>query len=97
MARRGEVPRWFAHVDPARALPARAELTIAAIVVVLAATTDLRGVLGLSGVAVLTYYAITNASALRLAPAERRWPRPLAILGLLGCVTLAVALVISWF
>jgi len=45
-----------------------------------------------SGVAVLTYYAITNASALTLDPSRRRWPRGLAVLGLVGCVTLILSL-----
>jgi basic amino acid/polyamine antiporter, APA family len=45
-----------------------------------------------SGVAVLTYYAITNAAALTLTREERRWPRWVAALGLVGCVTLVVCL-----
>ena len=40
----------------------------------------------------LTYYAIANAAALTLRDDERRWPRGLAILGLLGCAALAVSL-----
>jgi APA family basic amino acid/polyamine antiporter len=43
-------------------------------------------------VAVLSYYAITNAAALRLAPHERRWPRPIAIVGLVGCLVLIASL-----
>jgi APA family basic amino acid/polyamine antiporter len=41
---------------------------------------------------VLLYYAITNAAALTLTPAERRWPRPLALLGLAGCLVVAASL-----
>ena len=40
----------------------------------------------------LTYYAITNASALRLQPSERLWTQWRARLGLVGCSTLALAL-----
>ncbi|MGH9271276.1 MAG: amino acid permease, partial [Ilumatobacteraceae bacterium] len=54
--------------------------------------TDLRGAIGFSSFAVLTYYAITNAAALTLPTAARRWPRPLATVGLAGCVLLAVTL-----
>ena len=92
MARRGELPTWFAKVDTERSLPLRAELTVAAVVTLLTAMLDLRGAIGASGVAILTYYAITNAAALRLAPDERRWPRAVAVVGLVGCVTLAVTL-----
>jgi APA family basic amino acid/polyamine antiporter len=48
--------------------------------------------LALSGVAVLVYYAITNASAITLQRGERRWPRGLAVGGLAGCLVLALAL-----
>ncbi len=92
MARRADLPTWFATVDATRSLPLRAELTVAAVVVALTATLDLRGAIGASGVAILTYYAITNAAALQLSPDERRWPRMVAATGLVGCVVLALAL-----
>jgi basic amino acid/polyamine antiporter, APA family len=41
---------------------------------------------------VLTYYALANASAWRLADHERRWPRWLAGLGVVLCVLLAFTL-----
>jgi APA family basic amino acid/polyamine antiporter len=92
MARRGELPRWFAAVDAERSIPLRAELTVAAVVAALAGIVDLRGAIGLSGVTVLVYYAIANASALTLNATERRWSPAIAVIGLAGCVTLAVAL-----
>jgi APA family basic amino acid/polyamine antiporter len=92
MARERDLPTWFAHVDGGRSLPLRAELTVTAIVVGLVLVVDLRGAIGLSGVAVLTYYAVTNASALTLRAEQRRWPRRIAVLGLVGCVVLAVTL-----
>lgn len=92
MARNRELPSWFAHVDPARSLPLRAELTVTAVVVALVLIADLRNAIALSGVAVLTYYAVTNAAALTLTAEQRRWPRALAAAGLVGCVVLIVAL-----
>ncbi|MAT04085.1 MAG: amino acid permease [Acidimicrobiaceae bacterium] len=92
MARNRELPGWFAHVDTKRSLPVRAELTVAAVVIGLVVFLELRSAIAVSGVAVLTYYAITNAAALTLTPEQRRWPRPIAILGLLGCVVLIAAL-----
>jgi len=41
---------------------------------------------------VLLYYAIANASALRLRPDENRPVRAVPIVGLVGCVVLAAAL-----
>lgn len=92
MAREHELPHWFAHIDPRRSLPLRAELTVAAIVIALVAVLDLRSAIGVSGVAVLTYYAITNAAALTLRADQRRWPRSVAVVGLVGCLTLVAAL-----
>ena len=40
----------------------------------------------------LVYYAIANASAFTQPAEDRRWPRALNILGLVGCVVLAVTL-----
>jgi APA family basic amino acid/polyamine antiporter len=92
MARERELPHWFAHIDPARSLPLRAELTVAAIVIALVVVLDLRSAIGISGVAVLTYYAITNASALTLHREQRRWPPAIAVVGLIGCATLVATL-----
>jgi len=92
LARRHELPAWFSVVSEQRGLPIRAELTVVVVVIVLIHTVSLTSALSLSGVAVLTYYAITNASALRLTASERLWPRWIAWLGLVGCVVLALAL-----
>lgn len=92
MARRRELPAVLAVIDERRSVPLRAELTVGAVVVVLAVVLELRDAIGLSGVAVLTYYAITNLSALTLPEHQRRWPRGLAVVGVAGCVVLALSL-----
>jgi APA family basic amino acid/polyamine antiporter len=53
---------------------------------------DLRGAIGFSSFGVLLYYAVANLSALRQPPEQRRWPRALQVLGLTGCVVLALTL-----
>jgi APA family basic amino acid/polyamine antiporter len=92
MARRGELPRWLAHIEPQRALPVRAELSVAAIVITVVAVVELTSAIAVSGVAVLTYYAITNAAALTLTGDQRRWPPAIAAVGLIGCIVLIVSL-----
>ena len=92
MSRRRELPPWFAKVDERRSLPVRAELIVVAVVAVLVLVVELRSAIALSGVAVLTYYAITNASAFVLPDDERRWPRWICVVGAAGCVALAVFL-----
>jgi APA family basic amino acid/polyamine antiporter len=92
MARERDLPRWFAHIDADRSLPLRAELTVAAVVIALVVVLDLRSAIAVSGVAVLTYYAVTNAAALTLRPEQRRWSPAVAVVGLVGCVVLVVTL-----
>ena len=92
MARNREVPGWFAHIDEKRSLPVRAELTVTAVVIALVVTIDITSSIAVSGVAVLTYYAVTNAAAITLRRDQRRWPRVVAVVGLVGCVVLVAAL-----
>jgi APA family basic amino acid/polyamine antiporter len=95
MAAERDLPGWLDAVHPHRRVPHRAEVGVAAIVIVVVLLADLRGAIGFSSFAVLTYYAVANASAWTLAPHERRWPRPLAALGLCGCAVLALSLPVS--
>jgi APA family basic amino acid/polyamine antiporter len=95
MSRRGELPTWLATIDERRSLPLRAEAVVTAVVIVLTATLDVRGAIGFSGFTVLTYYAITNAACLTLPRHRRRWPRSIGVVGLVGCITVAVMLPVA--
>jgi APA family basic amino acid/polyamine antiporter len=92
MARERDLPRWFAAVHPRFAVPHRAEITIGVIVCVLVLTTDIRAVIGFSSFGVLVYYAIANLSAATQTGADRRWPKALNVVGLVGCLLLAATL-----
>jgi APA family basic amino acid/polyamine antiporter len=92
MAAERDLPGWFDAVHPAHRIPHRAELAVGALVAVLVAVVDLRHAIGFSSFCVLTYYGIANASAWTLPPEARRWPRPLTVLGVLGCAALACTL-----
>jgi APA family basic amino acid/polyamine antiporter len=92
MAAAGDLPAALATVHPKYHVPRRAELAVGALAVLLVSLLDLRDAIGFSSFTVLTYYAVANAAALTLSRAERRWPRPLAALGLLGCVLVAANL-----
>ena len=94
MASNRELPHVLARVHPRHKVPWVAEVAVGAIVVVLVSTIDLRHAIGFSSFAVLTYYAIANASAFTLSRDELRWPRFLTVLGILGC--LAVAFSLPW-
>ena len=92
MSRDSYLPTALAAVHPRFGVPHRAELAVGAVVAVLVATIDLRGAIGFSSFGVLAYYAIANASAMTLTRDEHRPPRWLPVLGLVGCVVLAVSL-----
>ncbi|MBV9720505.1 MAG: amino acid permease, partial [Mycobacterium sp.] len=92
MARHGDLPGWLAAVHPRYQVPYRAEIALGVIVCVLAATVDLRGVLGFSSFGVLIYYAIANAAAYTQPASQRRWPRVLNVCGVVGCLLLVATL-----
>jgi APA family basic amino acid/polyamine antiporter len=92
MAREGDLPRPLAAVHPVHRVPARAEAVLGAVLVVLVLVADVRTAVGFSSFAVLTYYAVANLAALTQGPDDRRWPRGLQVLGLVGCLTLAASL-----
>ncbi|KRF14007.1 transporter [Nocardioides sp. Soil797] len=92
MARERDLPPPLAHVDPVHQVPDRAQVALAVAVVALVLTVDLRGAIGFSSFGVLVYYAVANLSALRQPADQRRWPWGLQVLGLMGCLTLAVML-----
>jgi basic amino acid/polyamine antiporter, APA family len=92
MAREGDLPGWLDAIHPRFRVPHRAELTVAAVVVVLVLTTDLRGAIGFSSFGVLLYYFVANAAAYRQPVAARRFPRWLQVLGAAGCLALVASL-----
>jgi APA family basic amino acid/polyamine antiporter len=92
MASNHDLPAYLAAVHPRFRVPHRAEIAAGVIIAATTASADIRTAIGFSSVTVLTYYGVTNAAAWTLSPAQRRWPRALAGLGLLGCAALALAL-----
>ncbi|MGB3354183.1 MAG: amino acid permease, partial [Mycobacterium sp.] len=87
MARDHHLPHALAAVHPRHGTPHRAELAVGIAVALVAAVVDVRSAIGFSSFGVLLYYAIANASALTLGAG-----RLLPVVGLAGCLTLAVTL-----
>lgn len=92
MAREGDLPRGLAVVHPRYRVPQRAEVAVAAVVVALVLTVDLRGVVGFSSFGVLLYYVVANAAAFTQGRADRRYPRAMQVLGVAGCLVLVATL-----
>ncbi|WP_033343247.1 APC family permease [Catenuloplanes japonicus] len=89
MARDRHLPAALDAIHPRSQVPHRAELAVGLLVALLAATVDLRDAIGFSSFGVLLYYAIANAAALTLPG------RLIPLLGLAGCLVLAVTLPIA--
>ena len=92
MARERDLPSALAHVAPVHRVPDRAQLAIGAAIVLLLCVADVRDAIGFSSFGVLVYYGVANLSAFRQPASQRRWPRALNVLGLVGCVVLSVTL-----
>jgi APA family basic amino acid/polyamine antiporter len=74
----------FAAIGPAAA----AAVAVGALVTTVVLVADLRGAIGFSSFAVLTSYGIANASAWTVPAEQRRWPQPIAALGVVLAFTL---------
>lgn len=92
MAGDKNMPTPLARVHPKRQVPYVAEITVGVILIIVVSLVDLRSAIGFSAFTVLLYYSITNASAYTLSAQERLFPKALSVLGLVGCLVLAVTL-----
>ena len=90
MGRRGDLPAVFSRVDREQTTPAPAVALTAVLVAGLVLLRDVRVTWSFSAFTVLIYYAITNLAALRLPASQRRYPRSIAVVGLLSCLFLAI-------
>lgn len=92
MARNRDLPTWLSAVHPVHKVPHHAEIALAVIVSILVLTVDLRGAIGFSSFGVLLYYFIANVSAFTQDRQNRRYPKPVQIVGALGCLVLVATL-----
>lgn len=92
MARRRELPRPLAAVHARHRTPYRADALVAGLVVAIVLVADLRGAIGFSSFAVLTYYGLANAAAWTLDDGDSRRPRWLPGAGVALCALLAATL-----
>ena len=92
MAQNRDLPEWLGAVHGKRKTPHLAEIAVGLSVSALLLVTDLLGAVGFSSFLVLWYYAVANLAALRLNAIERRWPRFISVVGLMGCLALGLSL-----
>ncbi len=89
MGRRGDMPAVVARIDDAGTTPYVAVIVMGVVIGLLALIGNVRTTWSFSAFTVLLYYALTNLAALRLPAADRRFPRWVAVAGLVSCLFLA--------
>lgn len=92
MASNSDLPKTMSVVHPVHKVPHHAEVTVGFIIAAVVSFADLRSAIGFSSFAILTYYAIANASALKLSAGNRLWPKWMSMLGLIVCIVIAFSL-----
>lgn len=89
MARQREMPPALDRVNPTTHSPTRSVWAIGLFIGGLVLLADVRLTWTFSAFTVLVYYGITNLAALRLPEEDRRYPRWIAVAGLVSCFGLA--------
>ncbi len=89
MGRQGDMPRVSARLNHSQTTPTIAVWTMGLIVAGLVTIGNVKTTWSFSAFNVLIYYAIANLAALRLPKVDRRYPRWIAIVGLISCASLA--------
>jgi APA family basic amino acid/polyamine antiporter len=91
MARQADLPRGLARLGSGQN-PWRSVLLVGAVSILVAGFAPFGAAVAISSFGTLLYYSVTNVSALRLGKERRKYPRALAVAGLVGCVGLAFSL-----
>jgi len=89
MGRRGDMPAAVARIDAAGTTPYVAVIVMGTVIALLVLTGSVRTTWSFSAFTVLIYYAITNLAALRLPTEAQRFPRWVAVAGMVACLFLA--------
>ncbi len=92
MALEGDLPPKIGCCVGRTSSPAVAEITMASVAMIISVALDPLWLVGISSTTVLSYYALAHLAAARLPSQDRRLPRVVAWLGLVGCVALVATL-----
>jgi APA family basic amino acid/polyamine antiporter len=89
MGRRRDMPPATARINREGTTPFVAVPVMGTVIGMLVLIGDVRTTWTFSAFTVLIYYSVTNLAALRLPPEDRRFPRWIAVCGLVACFFLA--------
>ena len=92
MGRRKDLPPVLAKVHPKYQVPHLGIFLTGGIILLLTLFGSFEFILASASFSILLYYSITNVAALKQPEKERRYGRAVPILGLAGCLAMAVSL-----
>ena len=92
MARRNDLPGVLEHTSRKFAVPDVGIIASGIVIVLLCFFGTLESVLAAAAFTILLYYLIANIAALKLAPAEKIYPKWVAWVGIVSCSALALSL-----
>jgi APA family basic amino acid/polyamine antiporter len=90
MARRKDIPQALSKLHPKYNTPYYSVCIIGALMILLVLFIDLTKVVAISTFALLFYYTLANASAIRLKVQKRLYPRFVPVLGAITCLVLLI-------
>jgi APA family basic amino acid/polyamine antiporter len=90
MARRKDIPHALSKLHPKYNTPYYLVWIIGVLMTLLVLLTDLTKVVAISTFALLFYYTLANASAIRLKVQKRLYPRFVPVLGAITCLALLI-------
>ena len=92
MGRRRDLPSFFERIHPKYKVPHVGIGVTGAIVGVLATAGNFEFIVRTASFTILVYYGITNIAALQQPQNQQRYGKMVAVLGLAGCLAMAVSL-----
>lgn len=91
MGRRGDYPKWLAHIEKFSKIPTRAVILAGLLIGIPTLVFDLRSLVQVASFLILVYFAFVNLSAIKLKKNLRRFSI-ISATGIIGTLSLAFSL-----
>jgi APA family basic amino acid/polyamine antiporter len=92
MGRRRDLPAFFEKTNSRSAVPVISVLFTGAVILTLVVMGNLPQIAATASFTILLYYSVANLAAWRLPKEQRRFPRAVQVIGLVFCISMALAL-----
>jgi basic amino acid/polyamine antiporter, APA family len=89
MARRGDLPKVFDHVNPKYGVPDRGIFVAGFVAILVALFGTFEAIVAAAAFTILLYYSIANLAALRMRKEDKLFPDWIPVAGFISCLLLA--------